>query len=585
MRGLRLQKILSCVMVLFIAASMLLFSGMEVRAAVNIPETIRIGLYFNYSSARINTAVTSFTISADKGLLFGFMKDGSYTILLEDKSADATTVKKDGSYTIKLKESLKDLAAVQEEIQKLKEKGILAYPAYADGWQVWTGSFSDKDSAQKHLDGTVAQKLGKGTYSVVEPDSSRVALLSGTGAVMLFYQSASNYLRIAPRSDNDPSVLKVNNTPYRGVIDVRRLSGSDMTVINELPLEQYLYGVVPAEIGSSADPEALKAQAVAARTYAIGTMNKYKSLGFNLCTTTNTQVYRGYIKETAKTNKAIDDTKGIVLTYNGSLVSTFFFSSSGGRTEDAKNVWGYEYAYLKSVEDKYEDDKLTSNYYWERSFTAQQLKDIMVSQNNDIGDILSLTVTKVSEAGRAIEMVIKGTTGERVFKNEKCRLAFNSSLPSQWFTITTDAAVSETGSGTSSESRNLSSRGEADATSASVVASSSGETVSVVSSKTSSVQKIQLSGATVLGKKGAKNKLLPKTVTIINEDEVKVDVPMIPTVYKLSGRGYGHAVGMSQNGAMGMARAGFTFDQILTHYFTGTEVIGSSASAASAQGK
>ena len=184
-----------------------------------------------------------------------------------------------------------------------------------------------------------------------------------------------------------------------------------MTLINVLPMEEYLYGVVPCEIQAGSHPEALKAQAVAARTYTVNNLKKYERLNFNMCATTYSQVYRGFNGEAGATSKAIDDTRGEIVTYEGKPASIFYFSSSGGKTEDVKNVWGSDgYPYLVSVEDKYESGK-SWHYNWENSFTAQRIKEIMVGRGFNIGDILGIHITKRSEAGRAVEVVLRGSKG------------------------------------------------------------------------------------------------------------------------------------------------------------------------------
>ena len=142
---------------------------------------------------------------------------------------------------------------------------------------------------------------------------------------------------------------------YRGAIDFRAGTFSGVDAVNSLPLDSYLRGVVPDESPPSWPIEALKAQAVAARTYAVATMKPGAT--FDLYPDTRSQVYGGVAAEEPSTNRAIAETRGEVVTYNGQPVVTFFFSTSGGRTEDVENTpLGNEpRPWLKSVDDPYDD--------------------------------------------------------------------------------------------------------------------------------------------------------------------------------------------------------------------------------------
>ena len=124
---------------------------------------------------------------------------------------------------------------------------------------------------------------------------------------------------------------------YRGTLEIRKESGTALTVVNSLPLEQYLYGVIPREMPAGWAPEALKAQAIAARTYALYTKSsgKYQSLGYDLVATDESQVYGGVDGEDPRSNAAVDQTKSQVALYNGKIIAAYFHASSGGYTENS----------------------------------------------------------------------------------------------------------------------------------------------------------------------------------------------------------------------------------------------------------
>ena len=143
-----------------------------------------------------------------------------------------------------------------------------------------------------------------------------------------------------------PGFLCQKKSWYRGEFIVKNI-GKDITLINELPLEEYLKGVVPSEMPSKWNIEALKAQAIAARSYAVATTTagKHASKGFDLVDTTADQAYGGASAEKMKTTKAVEDTKGIVLVQNKKVLPTYYHSSSGGKTK----VWDNGSSFLHSV--------------------------------------------------------------------------------------------------------------------------------------------------------------------------------------------------------------------------------------------
>ena len=133
-----------------------------------------------------------------------------------------------------------------------------------------------------------------------------------------------------------------------------------LTVINRLLIDEYLYGVVPEEMPASWNIEALKAQAVAARTFALYDKldRKHTQEGFDVCVTTDCQVYGGMDSEAATTNKAIDATKGEVIVYLNQPICSVFHAASGGQTDDSINVWNVNVPYLRAVEDKEEKKQI-----------------------------------------------------------------------------------------------------------------------------------------------------------------------------------------------------------------------------------
>ncbi len=135
---------------------------------------------------------------------------------------------------------------------------------------------------------------------------------------------------------------------YRGILRVLNKDNT-ITVINDLCLENYLQGVVPAEMPPSWNIEALKAQTIAARTYAVANMGKHSKEGFDLLDTQMDQVYEGVQAEYESTNNAVISTSGIIMIYNNKPISAMYSSSAGGQTTSAQSSFGYDVPYLQSV--------------------------------------------------------------------------------------------------------------------------------------------------------------------------------------------------------------------------------------------
>lgn len=135
---------------------------------------------------------------------------------------------------------------------------------------------------------------------------------------------------------------------YRGQFIVSNKDGK-LIVINELPIDEYMLGVVPSEMPSKWNQEALKAQAIAARSYAIANRGKRSSRGYDLKDTPEDQAYGGASSETAETNRAVVETKGIVVTYNRHIIPAYYSASAGGHTINSGEIWNKDLPFLRSV--------------------------------------------------------------------------------------------------------------------------------------------------------------------------------------------------------------------------------------------
>ncbi len=149
-------------------------------------------------------------------------------------------------------------------------------------------------------------------------------------------------------SSNSRGIVYLNGKRYRGKMEVFVNAKGRITVVNVVPVEDYLLGVVPAEL-SLPQIEAQKAQAVAARTYALGNKDDYEAEGFDMVDTVWSQVYKGVRAETRMGTRAVNETRGMVATYQGKPINAMFTSTCGGRTEDSRNIYDFDLPYLKGV--------------------------------------------------------------------------------------------------------------------------------------------------------------------------------------------------------------------------------------------
>ena len=213
---------------------------------------------------------------------------------------------------------------------------------------------------------------------------------------------------------------------------VRR--GKGFLVINRVDLEEYVKGVVPAEVSSNWHQEMLKAQAVAARTYALYQKMLSSTREYDVAATVQDQVYRGKQGIDGGILRAVEETRGLVVTYQNAPIYAAFSSTAAGLTEDALNVWSKEYPYLKGVECPFD---LASPYYqWKSSFKIDTLEESLRQQGFSVGTIATITPLSFSRGGRVATLRVVHSGGELVLRGEELRKAVGYTIiPSTQFAI------------------------------------------------------------------------------------------------------------------------------------------------------
>ena len=423
------------------------------------------------------------------------------------------------------------------------------FAAWIDGeWQARVGAWLDKESVQ-----AAQTQLGLDDAEIVGTSSYAVSVVkTGTSQILFQFDGGSGRsLGIQPGLDDSvktETIFKGNT--YYGGFQYQRVSGGNLTVSNVIGLEDYVQGVIVQEMSSSWPLEALKAQAVSARTYAYRNYvaGKHQSQGFDICNTIDCQVYYGMDAVTASSSRAVEETYGEYAWYNGSLIEAVYSSHDGGATESAVNVWGSNVDYLIGKYDPYEASVVSKvpGYNWTVTYTAQELTDLLNSKGYTNSGIVDFQVTKTSPTGNAIEITFTDSSGKSWSKiRDACRTFLN--LRSIHYTV----SASSSGGGTSGGSYTVNGDG----------------TLS------------SLDGAYAIDGSGATSKLSGSVYVIDGSGQVSQAASSGggtasggDLVFTITGSGWGHNVGMSQWGAYAMAKQGYTYRDILTFYYTGIEV-------------
>jgi stage II sporulation protein D len=286
----------------------------------------------------------------------------------------------------------------------------------------------------------------------------------GSGSVTLG-QLHSGQLWIEP---TDSGYVWIGDRWYRGRTLLVPTSGG-LTAVNYVDLEQYLYSVLGAEMSANWPLEALKAQAVAARSYALYKRATAGNSVYDLGTTTKWQVYKGLETEGKGTLLAVDATAGQVMTYNGQVILAVFHASSGGHTENVEDIWTGSYPYLRGVADY---DMGSPGFEWTKHFSRSELSSLI----SGVGNVSSMKADRTTPNGRVMTMIVEGDRGTRRISGNDLRSALG----------------------------------------------------------------------------------LRSTLFVVN-----------PTAdgFQITGRGYGHGLGLSQWGAHNLAERGVNYQQILAHYY------------------
>lgn len=388
------------------------------RGTINVKTTvIKVGLDYYYSSGR-NSSVLYAGLQnyVGSGYLFGFYDSNRNFFEVGRTAETALTVMTDqnvqvnagtvGCFHVKLPGTY----ASFDEAALAASAYNGGFPAYYNGtYYALVGNYSFRSDAEA----AIAAGIPGEAYSA----SNRCVVVTKTGTTNILFEfdcGESFSLAIRPLCDSGKAITTYKGGDrYYGDFQFCRTNGENMTVVNILPLEDYVKGVVPYEMSSSWPLEALKAQALCARTYVMSNINSYASCGFDVTDDTYSQAYCGVRAANATSDRAVDETAGLYVTYGGRLCETLYFSSDGGSTEDSENIFATAIPYLRGVIDPYEADIDFPNKTWTVQMTSQQIAQTLRNRGYNFSTLASIT-PEYSKAGNVIRLTFADTDGRFV---------------------------------------------------------------------------------------------------------------------------------------------------------------------------
>lgn len=222
-----------------------------------------------------------------------------------------------------------------------------------------------------------------------------------------------------------PSAVFINSKPYRGIAEIS-IGDKGLLVVNELPLEDYLVGLINCEISSAWPIEAIKAQAVIARSYALNRKLLRKNAFYHLESSVIDQVYDGCLIEDSRAHRGVSETAGEVLVFNNAIIQSFYHSNCGGKTEASENIWNAALPYLKGVDCQYCLTAASSS--WEQKLTFKEIEEKLKAGGYSVAGINEIKPGLRNNRGRLKNLTIVSLRGELAVTGEQFRKALGYSV-------------------------------------------------------------------------------------------------------------------------------------------------------------
>ena len=460
-----------------------------------------------------------------------------------------------GGYHLQLEDEFEDYDAALYVAEQFEE----AFPAFVNNvFRVRIGSFTSREEAEVaaalYDTYTFEDLLGDEwpVYAeVVSPSATGLTVTETTTDHILFEFdcSGAKCLGVMPVSGRKAALTWFKGYKWYGGFEYRRSTGGNINVINVVDIDDYVKGVLPYEMNPSWPLEALKAQAVCARTYALLQTKHYASYRFDVCNTVDCQVYQGTNRAGELTDRAAEETSGVVACYDGELAETYYYSSNGGASESSENVWSEALPHLVGKEDPFEAMTSIPGYSYSETYTFAQLTDILEDKGYDIGEVTAVYVSKTTPNGNVAEVTFQGKRGATVrVTGERAKTIFYTTLFGDTKSVKSMRFTISGGGG------------------GAWYVNSAGISIPTVSGM------YVISGSGDVGRyegSAEDTYVLTSAGTSLLQPEEKEDTSGTITI---TGTGSGHNVGMSQYGAKAMAEMGYTYEEILCFYYTDIEL-------------
>lgn len=554
-----------------ISASLIFLLSVFALAAPEANPTVRVGLYYG------NNAMISANLQNIEGVGYSFgYFDANHNFVQEytDLSTNRISMLKDsniyyndgkfygsgapsgssliGAYHLQLSDEFYSATEVQNMVVSLNIQGYPAFAALENGvYKIRIGSYSSLTLAQSDI----TKHINLGNTTVVGNKPRCVTVVNTANGKILFEYDNNESLAVYPSTDLSIMPLTwFKGYKYRGGFQYIR-DGGNISVINFVPMQEYVKGVVPYEMSPSWHIEALKAQALCARTYALYNYGKHGK-NFDVCGSTDCQVYNGANSATENSDRAVDETYGQYILYDGKPINAVFCSSNGGATEDSENVWSATLSYLRGVYDDNEDLDTCTNGRWSYEYTPEQLTYILNAKGYTCSSIVNMYVKEFTRMGNVKTLTLVDSNGKEFnFSKEKARTILYSSTYKKY---------------THSQRYTVKKKGEADAGVKEPLYINNSDSLidlaydTVFATGVSGTQKLSGKKFSVITASG-KITFEPKTNTTSKPATTE-------NVFVVSGTGWGHNVGLSQNGAKAMALSGRTAEEIIHFYYTDVDI-------------
>ena len=556
------------------------------------------------------------------------LTDSSGSFVLAKKAKDADI----GGWHIEIsdgfdREELEEL--IDDTEDDLDDLGLYAIPSYINHEYVLrVGSFSSKSNAQDALD-DVKDLYRKMTAKIVTPSTTAVSVIDPDRQTILFEFDCNADLELGLTAHEDGNGNTYLSTPagniYDGVFCFKRYDNGDVEgvqLVNILPLESYLAGVLPYETSNTWPLETLKAFAITVRSYTLSHLGKHVDrYGFDLCNTTECQVYRGMGSVNQRIMDAVLGTAGKILVYGNEIVNAYYSSSMGGVTVSAEDAWGGQdkLPYLKAVETPWERYMIHNNGFWMYEISPKALCDHLnqkgyTTLEDEIEDVEILELAQNSTYVKKLRVTDIHGESVTITTTDKVRISLTPYVKSANFVVgrgsveyTENVVIDENyaqepteteeneyvGGGTVSgkdsgytdvDGTYVITADEIDRHYTSIWTSIATGENTVLYDKVDCFVMTSNNAHAFLGEEYEKYAVIEETTEEPRHTEVVADKSDSETVYKVAyakdddnfifvGKDWGHGVGMSQYGARDLADMGYGYAEILHSYFTDVDIV------------